>query len=96
MPRSAPGPIAPRSWFLGRFFVGWVYGPWFVASLLVLLAIRLLLDEDFNVHSSAWGLFGNAAICFSIGCVCRISWDNMRFKAIQQLEADLRRQLGLT
>jgi hypothetical protein len=37
----------------------WVLAPWLVAVLLVLLA--------------GWGLLGSAAICFSIGCVCRVS-----------------------
>ena len=61
----------PRRLFVDQFFVGWVYGPWVVAGLLVILALRLLLAEDFNLHSHAWGLFGNASICFSIGCLAR-------------------------
>jgi hypothetical protein len=87
-------PPAPRL-FLGTFFVGWVYGPWLVAGLLVVLALRLLLEEDFDLRSSAWGLFGNAAICFSIGCVCKISWAMAQIKAVRLLEARLREELGL-
>lgn len=78
-----------------RFFVGWVYGPWVAASALLVLAFRLLLDEDFNLHSHAWGLFGNASICFSIGCVCKVSWSLARGNAMRQLEARLRHELGL-
>jgi hypothetical protein len=54
-----------------------------------------LLAEDFNLHSHAWGLFGNAAICFSIGCVCKLSWAMARFNAVRQLELQLRQELGL-
>ena len=64
---------APPRLLVGVFFVGWVDGPWVAASALIVLALRLLLDEDFNLHSHAWGLFGNAAICFSIGCLARTS-----------------------
>ncbi len=92
-PRS-PSPQRP-AWLVGDFFVGWVYGPWVAAGLLVLLALRLLIDEDFNLHSHAWGLFGNAAICFSIGCVCKISWALARGNAMRQLESRLRQELGL-
>ncbi len=89
-------PSHPRpAWLVGDFFVGWVYGPWVAAGLLVLLALRLLIDEDFNLHSHAWGLFGNAAICFSIGCVCKISWALARGSAMRQLESRLRQELGL-
>ena len=58
-------------------------------------ALRLLLAEDFNLHSHAWGLFGNASICFSIGCVCKLTWAMARFNAVRQLELQLRQQLGL-
>ncbi len=85
----------PRRLFVDQFFVGWVYGPWVVASLLVILALRLLLEADFALQSHAWGLFGNAAICFSIGCVCKLSWAMARFSAVRQLELQLRQQLGL-
>ncbi len=85
----------PRRLFVDQFFVGWVYGPWVVASLLVILALRLLMEEDFALRSNAWGLFGNAAICFSIGCVCKLSWAMARFNAVRQLELQLRQQLGL-
>jgi hypothetical protein len=58
----------------GEFFVGWVYGPWVAASLIGLLALRLLLDVDGVNQGHGWGLLGSAAICFSIGCVCKTSW----------------------
>jgi len=51
-----------------------VVAPWVAAALLVLLALRLLAASDFSLQASGWGLFGSAAICFSIGCVCRVSW----------------------
>ena len=84
-----------RPLLVGNFFVGWVYGPWVAAVALVVLALRLLLDEDFDLHSQAWGLFGNAAICFSIGCVCKVSWSLARGNALRQLEVRLRQELGL-
>jgi len=71
----APPPLAssgsPRR---GEFFVGWVYGPWLAASLISLLALRLLLAGDGANRGDGWGLLGSAAICFSIGCVCKTSW----------------------
>ena len=71
----APPPLGssgrPRR---GEFFVGWVYGPWVAASLISVLALRLLLDGDGATRGAGWGLFGSAAICFSIGCVCKTSW----------------------
>jgi hypothetical protein len=85
----------PRRLFVDQFFVGWVYGPWVVASLLLILALRLLTEEDFSLHSHAWGLLGNASICFSIGCVCKLSWTMARFNAVRQLELQLRQELGL-
>ena len=85
-----------RRLFVDQFFVGWVYGPWVVASLLVILALLLLLMEEvFALRSNTWGLFGNASICFSIGCVCKLSWAMARFNAVRQLEQRLRRELGL-
>jgi hypothetical protein len=54
--------------------VGWVYGPWVAASLISVLALRLLLDGDGATRTAGWGLLGSAAICFSIGCVCKTSW----------------------
>jgi len=84
-----------RRLFVDQFFVGWVYGPWVVASLLVILALRLLVEEDFALRSNAWGLFGNASICFSIGCVCKLTWAMARHNAVRQLEMQLRRELGL-
>jgi len=71
----APPPLGssgrPRR---GEFFVGWGYGPWVAASLISVLALRLLLDGDGATRAAGWGLFGSAAICFSIGCVCKTSW----------------------
>ena len=43
--------------------------PW-VAAALVLLLITKLRDHGVRWH---WGLFGSAAICFSIGCLARTS-----------------------
>ena len=72
---SAPPPLASSGRpGRGDFFVGWVYGPWVAASLISLLALRLLLDGDGATRAAGWGLFGSAAICFSIGCVCKTSW----------------------
>jgi hypothetical protein len=51
-----------------------VVAPWGAAILLVVLALSLLAASDFRLQASGWGLFGSAAICFSIGCVCRVSW----------------------
>jgi len=39
-----------------------------------LIALRLLFNDQFSEHSQGWGLIGNRAICFSIGCVCKVSW----------------------
>ncbi len=43
--------------------------PW-VAAALVLLLVTKLRDDNVRWH---WGLFGSAAICFSIGCLARTS-----------------------
>ncbi len=51
-----------------------LHGPWLVAAMLVLLALHLLRLDRFSPTSASWGLLGSAAICFSIGCVCRTSW----------------------
>jgi hypothetical protein len=45
-----------------------------VAAITFVLALRLLIDADFSNHGHGWGLIGSAAICFSIGCVCKTSW----------------------
>jgi hypothetical protein len=50
--RRSASPPRP-TWLVGDVFVGWVYGPWLAAGLLVVLALRLLIDEDFNLHSHA-------------------------------------------
>jgi len=59
---------------MARFLLLWVHGPWIAASLMVILALRLLMAEDFSLHGHGWGLLGSASICFSIGCVCIVSW----------------------
>ena len=43
--------------------------PWIAAGLVILLVTKLR-DDSVRWH---WGLFGNAAICFSIGCLARTS-----------------------
>lgn len=43
--------------------------PW-IAAALVMLLVAKLRDDAVRWH---WGLFGNAAICFSIGCLARSS-----------------------
>jgi len=45
--------------------------PW-IAAAAVMLLLTKLRDGEVRWH---WGLFGNAAICFSIGCVCKVSWE---------------------
>ena len=60
---------------MARFLLLWVHGPWIAASLMVILALRLLMAEDFSLHGHGWGLLGSASICFSIGCVCKVSWE---------------------
>lgn len=76
-PQELPEPPSPGTFGRqrrGDFFVGWVYGPWVAASLISVLALRLLLDGDGATRGAGWGVFGSAAICFSIGCVCKTSW----------------------
>ena len=48
------------------------------ACLCGLLALRLLYTDQFDHHSHGWGLLGSGAICFSIGCVCKVSWGLFR------------------
>jgi len=67
-----------------RHVVVWVYGPWAAASLVLLIALRLLISDDFNVHGHGWSLLGSGAICFSIGCVCKVSWELARLKQLQR------------
>lgn len=43
--------------------------PWLAAALVILL-ITKLRDDGTRWH---WGLYGSAAICFSIGCLARTS-----------------------
>jgi hypothetical protein len=40
-----------------------------------LAALRLLIADDFSLHGHGWSLFGSGAICFSIGCVSKVSWE---------------------
>ena len=49
---------------MARYLLLWVHGPWVAASLMALLALRLLLAEDFSLHGHGWGLLGSASICF--------------------------------
>jgi hypothetical protein len=58
-----------------RFFLGWVYGPWAASAVVNLAALRLMLADDFSLHGHGWSLFGSGAICFSIGCVSKVSWE---------------------
>ena len=58
-----------------RFFLGWVYGPWAASAVVNLAALRLLIADDFSLHAHGWSLFGSGAICFSIGCVSKVSWE---------------------
>ena len=48
---------------MARYLLLWVHGPWIAASLMVILAMRLLLAEDFSLHGHGWGLLGSASIC---------------------------------
>jgi len=43
--------------------------PWIAAAIVMLLFTKLR-DDSLRWH---WGLVGNAAICFSIGCLARTS-----------------------
>jgi len=58
-----------------RFFLGWVYGPWAASAVVNLAALRLLIVDDFSLHAHGWSLVGSGAICFSIGCVSKVSWE---------------------
>jgi len=58
-----------------RFFLGWVYGPWAASAVVNLAALRLLIADDFRLHGHGCSLFGSGAICFSIGCVSKVSWE---------------------
>ncbi|MCT0225282.1 hypothetical protein [Synechococcus sp. CS-1328] len=68
----------------------WVYGPWAAASFVGVVAVRLLRADDESLHPHGWGLVGSAMICFSIGCVAKLSWELAR--ANQRL-AEERRML---
>ncbi|MFM8278590.1 MAG: hypothetical protein ACKN89_16680 [Cyanobium sp.] len=95
MPASASPRRAGFPLVVGRFWVGWVYGPWLVALLLLIAAVQLLSNPNDGLHASAIGLIGNASICFSIGCVCKISWAIARHNALRSLEVPQRQPLGL-
>lgn len=58
-----------------HFFLGWVYGPWAASAVVNLAALRLLIADDFSLDGHGWSLFGSGAICFSIGCVSKVSWE---------------------
>jgi len=60
---------------LPRFFLAWVYGPWAASAVVNLAALRLMIADDFSLHGHGWSLFGSGAICFSIGCVSKVSWE---------------------
>ena len=34
-----------------------------------------MVSDDFSLRSHGWSLIGSGAICFSIGCVCKVSWE---------------------
>lgn len=52
-----------------------MYGPWAASALVNLTALRLLLADDFNLHGHGWSLLGSGMICFSIGCVAKVSFE---------------------
>lgn len=58
-----------------RTILLWVYGPWAAATLVHLTALRLLLADDFSQHGHGWSLLGSGMICFSIGCVAKVSFE---------------------
>ncbi len=74
MPQSPPPGSASRGRRRHRIGLAWAYGPWCAATLITLVAVRLLLSREVSLHAEGWGLLGSAAICFSIGCVCKVSW----------------------
>ncbi len=74
MPQYPTARSARRGRFPRRIGLAWAYGPWCAAAIIGFLAIRLLLDREVSLHPEGWSLLGSAAICFSIGCVCKVSW----------------------
>lgn len=52
-----------------------MYGPWAASALVNLTALRLLFADDFNLHGHGWSLLGSGMICFSIGCVAKVSFE---------------------
>lgn len=52
-----------------------MYGPWAASALVNFTALRLLLADDFNLHGHGWSLLGSGMICFSIGCVAKVSFE---------------------
>jgi hypothetical protein len=77
-----------------RTILLWVYGPWAASILVNLTALRLLLADDFSLHGHGWSLFGSGMICFSIGCVAKVSFELARMRG--KLEQDRRRLEQLT
>ena len=68
-PTPTDWPASPSPGICSRerrpgFFVGWIDGPKVAASLISVLARRLLLDGDGANRGDGWGLLGSAAICF--------------------------------
>ena len=58
-----------------RTILLWVYGPWAASALVNLTALRLLISDDFSLHGHGWSLIGSGMICFSIGCVAKVSFE---------------------
>ena len=77
-----------------RTILLWVYGPWAASVLVNLAALRLLLADDFSQHGHGWSLFGSGMICFSIGCVAKLSFELAM--AGRRLEQERRRLEQLT
>lgn len=74
---------------MSRTILLWVYGPWAASALVNLTALRLLISDDFSLHGHGWSLLGSGMICFSIGCVAKVSYGLATAK--QRLEQDRQR-----
>jgi hypothetical protein len=72
-----------------RSILLWVYGPWAASALVQLTALRLLLADDAQLHGHGWSLLGSGMICFSIGCVAKVSFELAQ--AYRRLEQERRR-----
>lgn len=77
-----------------RTILLWVYGPWAASALVNLTALRLLISDDFSTHGHGWSLFGSGMICFSIGCVAKVSFELAQ--ANRRLQQDRQRLERLT